>query len=99
MNYIFASYTIETNDQSKHADLQLNIFENYIYFEISNLLYSGYPGVTEISYYIGLEIIFHGSSLKTTWKRVNTKTLTEYEMFKGFSKDGIKSYLKMYNKT
>ncbi|KAJ1608928.1 hypothetical protein OIY81_958 [Cryptosporidium canis] len=99
MNYIFASYTIETNDQTKCADLQLNIFENYIYFEIPNLLYSGYPGVTEISYYIGLEIIFHSSSLKTTWKRVNTKTPTEYELLKGFSKDGIKSYLKLYNKT
>lgn len=98
MKYVFTSYILETGNKLDNEDIQINLSENCIYFDVSNLLYTGYPGVTEISYYIGLQVISHELSSKTIWKRVKTKLPTEYEIIKGFSKNDIKRYLELYCK-
>lgn len=99
MKHVFTSYLLETDNKSDKEDIQINLSENRIYFEISNLLYSGYPGTTEITYYIGLQVVGHELSSKTIWKKIKTKLPTECEIIKGFSKNGIKSYLELYCKT
>ncbi|KAL5369153.1 hypothetical protein CPHLJ_4g2850 [Cryptosporidium parvum] len=97
--YIFNTYFIETNIESEREDILIKLSGDCVYFEISDILFSGFPGVTELSYYIGVQVAFHSSFSKIIWKKVKTKLPTESEIIKGFSKNGIKRYLELYCRT
>ncbi|OII72113.1 uncharacterized protein cubi_01446 [Cryptosporidium ubiquitum] len=99
LEYVFTTYFVEPNNESNKKDLQIKLSGDCIYFEIFDLLFLGYPGVTEISYYIGLQVTCNDLFSKITWKRVKTKLPSECEIIKGFSKNGIKKYLELYCRT
>ncbi|KAK9173025.1 hypothetical protein CmeUKMEL1_08765 [Cryptosporidium meleagridis] len=99
MEYIFNTYSIETNIESEREDILIKLSGDCVYFEISDLLFSGFPGVTELSYFIGVQAAFDSSFSKIIWKKVKTKLPTEPEIIKGFSKNGIKRYLEIYCRT
>lgn len=99
MEYVFYTYLVETNSELGREDIQIKISGDCICFEISDLIFSGYPGITELSYYIGVQVVYHDLSSKIIWKRVKTKLPSEHEIIKGFSKNGIKKYLELYCRT
>ncbi|KAH8584205.1 uncharacterized protein ELE39_001708 [Cryptosporidium sp. chipmunk genotype I] len=99
MGYVFNTYFVEMNDGSDKKDIVIKLSGDCVYFEISDLLFLGYPGVTELSYYIGVQVAYDGSFSKIIWKRVKTKLPNECEIIKGFSKSGIKKYLELYCRT
>ncbi|KAF7459266.1 DnaJ domain containing protein [Cryptosporidium felis] len=96
---VFITHFLKINRESDRENFRVEISDNCIYLEVSDLLYVGYPGITENSYYIGVQVILREYISNIVWKKIITKLPSETEINKGFSKNEIKKYLELYCKS
>ncbi|EEA06040.1 DnaJ domain-containing protein [Cryptosporidium muris RN66] len=94
---IFRSLNVYFDENDTKDSVKGILYKDYIHCIVPDVILIGYPGITELTYFVGIQI--HNDNTDIFWNSVSFKVPPKTEFSKGFSKQKLRTHLESYRRT